>query len=132
MNASIPAASVEESVSLPSMAETEIGKESAKPRTQIESEAERIRFSVARLTSSSVEELEGLTSELQSLQKFLKSEVERVQCEIENALAGIKIIIETIAPWKSTADSVAPSRTGRAVRGAPAGNVTSGSRPYGK
>ena len=33
------------------------------------------------------------------LQTFLKPEVERVQNEIESALAGIKIIIETIAPW---------------------------------
>src|SRR6516165_1465897 len=33
------------------------------------------------------------------LQTFLKPEVERVQSEIESALAGIKIIIETIAPW---------------------------------
>jgi hypothetical protein len=33
------------------------------------------------------------------LQTFLESEVERVQGEIESALAGIKIIIETIAAW---------------------------------
>ena len=33
------------------------------------------------------------------LQTFPKPEVERVQNEIESALAGIKIIIETIAPW---------------------------------
>ena len=33
------------------------------------------------------------------LQTFLKPEVERVQSEIESALAGVKIIIETIASW---------------------------------
>ena len=60
------------------------------------------RSSVARLTSNSIDGLEGLTAELQELQDFLKSEVERVQGDIESALAGIKIIIETIAPWKST------------------------------
>jgi hypothetical protein len=41
-------------------------------------------------------------SELQKLQEFLNSEVEKVQREIESALAGITIIVETIAPWKST------------------------------
>ena len=55
--------------------------------------------SVVRLTSKSIDGLEVLSSELRQLQTFLKSEVERVQSEIESALAGIKIIIETIAPW---------------------------------
>ena len=55
--------------------------------------------SVLRLTSNSIDGLEVLSSELRQLHTFLKSEVERVQSEIESALAGIKIIIETIAPW---------------------------------
>jgi hypothetical protein len=80
----------------------------------IESEVERIRSSVARLTSNSMDGLEGLTSELQELQKFLKSEVERVQGEIESALSGIKIIMDTIAPWKSTPVSPAPPTRGTA------------------
>jgi hypothetical protein len=75
---------------------------------QIENDVERIRSSVARLTSVSIDGLEGLTSELQALQTLLKSEVERVQGEIESALSGIKIIMETIAPWKSTPVSPAP------------------------
>jgi hypothetical protein len=50
-------------------------------------------------TSNSIDGLEGLSSELRQLQAFLKSEVERVRSEIGSALAGIKIIIETIAPW---------------------------------
>jgi len=62
-------------------------------------EAERILSSVLRLTSNSIDGLEILSPELRQLQTFLKSEVERVQSEIESALAGIKIIIETIAPW---------------------------------
>ncbi|HET7384932.1 MAG TPA: hypothetical protein VFJ59_20420, partial [Pseudolabrys sp.] len=74
---------------------------------QIENSAEQIRSSVARLTSSSIEDLEGLKSELQKLQEFLNSEVEKVQREIESALAGITIIVETIAPWKSTTVSEA-------------------------
>ena len=84
-------------------------------------DAERIRSSVARLTSNSIEGLEGLSSELQALQKFLKSEVERVQGEIESALAGIKIIIDTIAPWKNT--PVSPPAGTRALRAGPAANI---------
>ena len=68
---------------------------------QIENNAERIRSSIARSTSVSIDGLQGLTSELQELQTFLNSEVSRVQGEIESALSGIQIIMETIAPWKS-------------------------------
>jgi hypothetical protein len=84
-------------------------------------DAERIRSSVARLTSNSIEGLEGLSSELQALQKFLKSEVERVQGEIESALAGIKIIVDTIAPWKNTPTTSAASTRG--FRAGPAANI---------
>ena len=76
-----------------------VEKRISKPLTHIEVEAERIMSSVVRLTSNSIDELEGLSSKLRQLQTFLESEVERVQSEIESALAGIKIIIETIAPW---------------------------------
>lgn len=69
-------------------------------KQRMELDAERIRSSIARLSSSSIEELEGLASELHKLDEFLKSETGRVQREIESALAGIKIIIEAIIPWK--------------------------------
>ena len=62
---------------------------------------ERIMSSVARLTSSSIEGLENLTSELHELQKFMKTEVARVQSEVDSAMAGIKIIVEAIAPLRS-------------------------------
>ena len=75
-----------------------VEKRISKPLTHIELEVERIMSSVVRLTSNSIDGLEVLSSELR-LQTFLKSEVERVQSEIESALAGIKITIETIAPW---------------------------------
>jgi hypothetical protein len=79
---------------------------------QIANNAERIRSSIARSTSVSIEGLQGLTSELQDLQTFLNSEVSRVQGEIDSALSGIKIIMETIAPWKSPSISPAsPMRT---------------------
>ena len=120
-----------------SIVETEISnlvKELAKQEspatvpTQVENDAERIRSSVGRLTSSSINELKGLTSELEELQEFLKSEVERVEREIESALAGINIIIETIAPWRGIADSIAPTVNTRGSRGGPAANIASGSR----
>jgi hypothetical protein len=105
--------------------EAEVGRpvEQRMPRfpTQIEADAERIMSSVARLTSNSITGLEGLSSELQQLQAFLKSEVGRVQGEIESALAGIKIIVETIAPWKTPA---APAAA-RTFRGGPAANIES-------
>jgi hypothetical protein len=92
------------------------------PATRTENGSERIRSSVARLASSSVSELEGLASELQRMQEFLKSEVGRVQGEIESVLSGINIIIETIAPWKSTKDLPVPPKTTVAVRaGGPGG-----------
>jgi hypothetical protein len=94
------------------------------PPTQVESDAERIRSSIARLTSTSIDGLEGLMSEVQQLQTFLKSEVERVQHEIESALAGITIIIETIAPWKAILVPPAASSP-RAFRGGPAANLDS-------
>jgi len=85
--------------------ETEIGdlteQDSPKLPSQLEHRAERIRSSVARLTSSSINELEGLTLELNALQEFLKFEIDRVQREVQSALAGIRIIMETISPWKS-------------------------------
>src|SRR6516165_1803885 len=71
--------------------EEEIGK-LVGPRlmTQRAHDIERIMSSVARLTSSSIEGLENLTSELHELQKFLKTEVARVQSEVDNAMAGSK------------------------------------------
>ena len=75
---------------------------------QIENNVERIRSSIARSSSVSIDGLQGLTSELQDLQTFLNSEVSRVQGEIDSALSGIKIIMETIAPWKSPPISPAP------------------------
>jgi hypothetical protein len=85
-----------------------VEQKSTKLHTQTENGSERIRSSLARLASSSVNELEGLTSELQQLQEFLKCEVGRVQSEIESVLAGVSIIIETISPWKSNAELLAP------------------------
>jgi len=78
-----------------------IERDTSRAQTERAHDIERIISSVAQLTSSSIEGLRDLTSELHDLQKFLKTEVARVQSEVDNALAGIKIIMETIAPWRS-------------------------------
>ena len=127
MDAPIFAAADEKSLPMELSIEAEISnlvKQENSPNLapQIENSAERIRSSVARLTANSIEDLEGLKSELQKLQEFLNSEVEKVRREIESALAGITIIVETIAPWKSTTVSVAPPNIARTVRARPPTN----------
>ena len=110
MNAPTSAAAARKPLAVKSELEAEISDlldpEGQKLPAQIEDDGERIRSLVARLTSNSMDELEGLGSDLTSavrqLQDFLKSEGERVQREIvnyahltENTLAAIKNIIET-------------------------------------
>ena len=82
---------------------------------------ERIMSSVVQLTSSSIEGLENLTSELHELQKFMKREVARVQSEVDNAMAGIKIIMEAIAPLRSLQT---PGAAGSIIRSGPAANIS--------
>jgi len=82
-----------------------LGKEKSKPSCQLEFSSERFNSSVARLTSNSIGELQGLVSELQKMQQFLTSEVASVQRRIDSALGGINIIVETIGPWKSIAST---------------------------
>ena len=113
MDTSLSEEIAEKSLSAKSTAETETGNPMEQDNPKLpttEHRAERIKSSVARLTSSSINELEGLTSELNALQEFLKSETDRVQREVESALAGLRIIIETISPWKSIPTSVATPR----------------------
>ena len=127
MDAPISPATVEKSLPVESDLEVALSKlvqqDGPKHPTRIGRDIEQISSSRARLTSTSIDGLEGLTSELQELQKFLTSEVERVQAEIDSALAGIKIIVDTIAPWKSTPVSPAPPTSARTVRAGPAANV---------
>ena len=95
-------------------------------RSQVGNNIEGIRSSIARLSSRSVDGLERLQSELQELQKLLKLEVERVQSEIDSALAGIEVITEVIAPWKSnTLVSQTPSADARDVHADPATSLKS-------
>ena len=99
-------------------------QEKPKSSGALEISAEQFNSSVARLTSNSIEELQGLVCELQKMQEFLKSEVDSVQRQIDSALAGINIIVETIGPWKSLAGAQAlPSGTRNVRAGGPAANI---------
>ena len=105
----------------PPLPEMALTKEKSKPG---EFSPDRFNSSVARLTSNSIGELQGLVSELQKMQEFLKSEVDNVQRQIDSALAGINIIVETIGPWKSLAGSqTLPSSTRNVRAGGPAANI---------
>jgi hypothetical protein len=95
---------------------TQLGKENLSPSAPPE-----ISAAVARLTSNSMDELRKLVSELQKMQDFLKSEVDNVQRQIDSAVAGINIIVETIGPWKSIAAGQSGTRNFRA--GGPAANI---------
>src|SRR3974377_897186 len=99
-----------------------VGPRIMTPGPQIERahDIERIMSSVAQLTSSSIGSLENLTAELHDLQKFLKTEVARVQSELDNAMAGIKIIMEAIAPLRSLQTS---GTAGLIIRSGPAANI---------
>ena len=83
------------------LAEQENSKPTQISNSKVGADAERIRSSISRLTSNSVDELEKLVAKLQELQEFLKSETSRVQSEIGSVLDGVGIIIEAIAPWKT-------------------------------
>jgi hypothetical protein len=69
--------------------------------SKVGTDAERLRSSISKLTSNSVDELDKLVSKLQELQEFLKSETSRVQGEIGSVLDGVGIIIEALGPWKT-------------------------------
>src|SRR5262245_39267046 len=56
------------------------------------------------------------------MQEFLKSEVDNVQRQIDSAVAGINIIVETIGPWKSITGGTSGTRNLRA--GGPAANMS--------
>ena len=103
---------------------TQAGKEKANPSGPLEATTERFNSSVARLTTNSIDDLHKLASELQKMQEFLKSEVDSVQRQIESAVAGINIIVETIGPWKNFAGSQAhPSGTRNVRAGGLAANI---------
>jgi hypothetical protein len=89
----------------------------------LEISAERFNSSVARLTTNSIDDFTQLAAELQKMQEFLKSS-RKCAAQIDSAVAGINIIVETIGPWKSIAGSqTLPSGTPLRPRGGPAANI---------
>src|SRR5215475_8947760 len=95
---------------------TQLNKEKLSPAGPPE-----ISAAVARLTSNSIDELRKLVCELEKMQEFLKSEIDNVQRQIDSAVAGINIIVETISPWKSIAAGSSGTRNFRA--GGPPANI---------
>ena len=122
MNAPTSSTAADKPVSVESEVEAEVSKLVEQKISRLD--AERIRSSIVRLTSNSTDGLDSLSSELQALQKFIEFEVGHVQGEVESALAGIKVIIDTIAPWKGA--PVSPSTSPRGVRAGPAANIELG------
>ena len=117
MNAPTSAAAARKPLAVKSELEAEISNLLEQEGQKPPDDGERIRSLAARLTSNSIDELEGLGSDLTSavreLQEFLKSEGERVQREIvnyahltETTLAAIKNIIETT--FRPTARATRP------------------------
>ena len=103
---------------------TQTSKEKSAASSPLEVSAERFNTSVARLTVNSIDELHKLVSELQKMQEFLKSEVDSVQRQIDSAVAGINIIVETIGPWKSiTVPQTLPSGNRNVRAGGPASAI---------
>ena len=124
MDSLTTAASDEKTPPLELASATQLSKEKSKPSGPLEISAERFNSSVGRLTSNSIDGLQALVSELQRMQEFLNSEVDKVQRQIDSALAGINIIVETIGPWKSIAGSqTLPSDTRNLRAGGPAANI---------
>ena len=124
MDSPTPTAPDEKTPSLDLAMATLLSKEKQKPSGPLGISVERLSSSLARSASNSVDELQGLVTELQKMQDFLKSEVDNVQCQIDSALAGINIIVETIGPWKSIASSqTLPSGTRNVRAGGPAANI---------
>lgn len=99
------AASPDQSSLLMDSLEAEISnlakQESQKSNSVLDTNADRIRSALVQLSTTSIGDLEALTTELKRMQDFVKSEVDNVQRQIQGALAGIDIIIETISPWKN-------------------------------
>ena len=124
MDTATPAAPDEKTPPQEETLATQSSKEKSASSSPLEVSAERFNTSVARLTVNSIDELHKLVSELQKMQEFLKSEVDSVQRQIDSAVAGINIIVETIGPWKSiTVPNTLPSGNRNVRAGGPAAAI---------
>jgi hypothetical protein len=79
--------------------------------------ANNINSIIQRVAGNSLQEIELLIAELQTLRDFLRTEGERVQREITGyaqlshaAMRSTKIITESMAQWKSAVDNTRQHR----------------------
>ena len=92
------------------------------PPTEVLATHQKEKSNASGPLELSADELHQLVSELQKMQEFLRSEVVTVQRQIDNAVAGINVIVETIGPWKGLASSFrVPSGPRNAPRGGASG-----------
>ena len=85
-----------------------------------EAVVESVNSLIQRVSGASVEEIEGVIGELQTVRDVLRAEGERVQREIaayanlsQQAMASMKIISESLTRWKPAAPA-APAAPVRA------------------
>src|SRR5262249_3578729 len=90
------------------------------PENESELVANNVNSLLQRVTGTSVQEIDKLVTELQTLRDTLQSEAARVQREIveyaslsQAALQSTKIIAESLTQWKKIPDAPTPSDEGR-------------------
>ena len=78
--------------------------------------ASNVRSLVQRVAGTSLQEIDNLIGELQSLRDYISKEGERVQREITGyaqlnhaALTSARIISDTMSKWKDSLDEAKPS-----------------------
>ena len=89
----------------------------AQPENSGEFAANNINSIIQRVAGSSLQEIELLIAELQTLRDFLRTEGERIQREITGyaqlshaAMRSTKIIGESMGQWKSAVDNARQHR----------------------
>ena len=79
--------------------------------------ANNVNSLVQRVATTSVQEIDKLIAELQTLREYLRSESERVQREIggyahlsQSALASTKVIADAMSQWKAAYENARNTR----------------------
>jgi hypothetical protein len=93
-----------------------VRREVVQPENESELVANNVNSLLQRVTGASVQEIDKLITELQTLRDTLQSEAARVQREIveyaslsQAALQSTKIIAESLTQWKKVPDAPTPS-----------------------
>ena len=94
-----------------------VGRKPQPPQDPAELGAGNINFLIERVAGNSIREIDNLIAQLQSIRDYLRAEGERVQREIssyanasQTAMASAKIIVDSMAEWKSAASVRQPDR----------------------